>query len=80
MALPHDLGLVSHGLQTKRLEPSHFSKLSYSKFLGGALIWLKGFDPNTGVPGEKTIYDPRLSRNLPFLAAVFPVVSFAPVA
>ena len=39
-----------------------------------------GFDPNTGVPGEKRIYDAIKSRTLALLAAVFPVVSFAPVA
>ena len=62
------------------MEPSHFLKSGHTGSPGGAVIWLKGFDPDPGVPGEKTIYDPILSRNLPFLAAFFPVVSFAPVA
>ena len=62
------------------MEPSHFSRVSYSKSLGGALIQLKGFDPNPWVPGDKPIYDAIINRNLAFLAAFFPVVSFAPVA
>ena len=46
--------------QLKRLEPSHFSKWRYTGSLGGALIWLKGFDPNgarrlENIPGDNNV-------------------------